>query len=92
MLDFLVRVMLVSFWIALIGFGLGLFLMRFVIVLKDKLPIKTALFVIFTPCSIGYYVNYKEKSLFKNVYEVLVIIEFVLMLIGSVMIIYTRYM
>ncbi|XMB72173.1 hypothetical protein RJI07_08705 [Mycoplasmatota bacterium WC30] len=92
MLDFLVKFMLFAFWISFIGLGTLLFLMRLSIVCKDKLSLKTALFVILTPCSIGYYINYKEKSLFKNIYEILVIIEFVLMLIGSVMIIYVRYM
>ncbi len=91
MLNILVGVMLYSFWIALFLGTAGLFLLRLFVVLKAKLKRTTSLIVLFLPCSIGYYLVFKEKSSFKKLYEVLMIIAFVLMLIGGVMIYYTRF-
>ncbi len=91
MLNILVAVMLYSFWIALILGTAGLFLLRLFAVLKTKQKLTTSLIVLFLPCSIGYYLVFKEKNRFKKLYEVLVVIAFILMLIGGVMIYYTHF-
>lgn len=92
MLNILVGLMLTSFWFSFIGLGSALFLLRLYRIVKDQKSLKQSLFVLLTPCSIGYYLTYQEKSKFKNIYEILVILEFFFMLIGSVMIFYAHYL
>ncbi len=92
MLNILVGIMLSSFWFSLIGLGSTLFLLRLYRVLKDKQTLKQSLFILLIPCSIGYYLTYQEKSRFKFWYEVIVIMAFFFMLIGTVMVIYAHYM
>jgi hypothetical protein len=69
-----------------------LFLLRLVEVLTHRLALKKALFVLFTPCSIGYYLTFPEKTTFRRLYYYLVILTFFLMLIGSIFVIYTHFL
>lgn len=92
MLEFLVGLMVTSFWVSLIGLSSVLFLMRLMILVRDKPNLKQCIFVLFTPCSVGYFLSYKEQTVSKTFYEIMVIIQFFLMLIGSAMIFYARYL
>lgn len=87
-----VSIMLAAFWISLIGGTTLLFLLRLVEVLTHRLALKKALFVLFTPCSIGYYLTFPEKTTFRRLYYFLVILTFFLMLIGSIFVIYTHFL
>lgn len=91
MLRFLLGVTIVCFWIVLIGGTTLLFSLRLYIGIKNKLNVNKLLFVILVPCSIGYYLTYPEKSTFKKIYQSLVILFFVLMLLGSVSVIYSHF-
>lgn len=91
MLNLLVAISIWSFWIAFIGFGIVLLLMRTGRAIYDKRTLKDSLFIIFLPCSVGLYIKYREESVFKLIYKIMVVIQFVFMLLGSVMIFYTHF-
>ena len=91
MLDLIVAVSLWSFWIGFIGFSILLLFMRIGKTILDKPTLKDSIFIIFLPCSIGFYIRYKEKSVFKGYYQIMVIAQFVLMLLGSIMIFYIHF-
>jgi hypothetical protein len=91
MFNFVVALMLYCFWIALIGGTISLFLMRLIVALKSKLVGKQLLFVLFTPCSFGYFVTFKESSTFKKIYELLSAFFFLCILIGGVMVYYVHF-
>lgn len=92
MLEFLVGLMIISFWVSLIAISVILFLMRLIILLRDKPSIRKCLYVLLTPCSIGYYCTYQDKSTFKTLYEIMVVIQFFLMLLGTVMVFYNHFL
>ncbi len=92
MLDLFVGVMIYSLWIAIIGGTAVLFSLRLWMVIKTKLKLKESLCVLLIPCSIGYYLKFPEKSKFKSIYQILVIVFFILMLIGFLFVLYTRYL
>jgi hypothetical protein len=91
MLNLLVAISLWAFWIAFFGFSIALLFLRTAKAILDKRTLKDSLFIIFLPCSIGLYINYREKSVFKHYYEIMVIIQFALMLLGSVMVFYIHF-
>jgi len=91
MLNLLVAISLWSFWIGFIGFGLLLFCLRVIKVTKDKKSLIDSLSIVFLPCSIGFYLRYKVNSTFKRNYHILIIIQFILMLLGSIMIFYIHF-
>ncbi|MBE0700621.1 MAG: hypothetical protein IH571_02935, partial [Acholeplasmataceae bacterium] len=82
MLDFLVASMQISFWISLLGGTSVLFLMRLYASLKGRISLKKLLFVLFTPFSIGFYLTFGDDSIWKRLYEGLVVVCFLLTLIG----------
>jgi len=92
MLDLFVSIMIYCLWIAIIGGTLSLFALRLFVVIQAKLDLKQSLLVLFIPCSIGYYRQFPEKSKFKAFYQLLVIVNLLLMLIGFLFVIYTRYL
>lgn len=61
-----------------------LLILRIVLVIKDKRPLKEALLIVLLPGGTGYYHFYKIASPFKIWYQRLVIVMGVLTLIGSV--------
>ncbi|MCK4552439.1 MAG: hypothetical protein KAU02_05915 [Tenericutes bacterium] len=91
MLNLIVAVSLWAFWISFVGLSIILLFMRTGKAIYDKQTLKDSLFIIFLPCSIGLYIKYKEKSVFKLYYQILVIIQFVLMLLGSIMVFYIHF-
>lgn len=91
MLSIAVAVMLAAFWIAFFGVFVGLFLMRLWVVVRSDLTMKKRLFVLFTPCSIGYFLTFSDESSFKKVYEILSFFFFFMILIGSIMIYYVHF-
>ncbi len=92
MFDYLVvLISVISFFIALFIVPV-LFIIRLYLVVRDGLETKKALFVLLMPLSYGYFQTYNEKTINRKIYISLIIIQFVLMLIGLVLIIYTRYM
>lgn len=91
MLNLLVAISLWAFWIGFILLSTVLFSMRIGKAISDKQALKESLFIIFLPCSIGLYIKYKDKSMFMRIYHIMVIIQFALMLLGSVMIFYIHY-
>jgi hypothetical protein len=91
MLNLLVAISLWAFWISFIGFSLILVVMRFVKAILDKQTLKDSLLLVFVPCSIGFFSLYKEKSAFKQIYQIMVIVQFVLMILGSVMVFYIHF-
>jgi len=91
MFSFVVALMLAAFWISLIGGTTLLFLLRLVEVFTHRLALKPALYVLFMPCSFGYYQVLPGTSILKKVYQIVVVLTFVLMLIGSIFVIYTHF-
>jgi len=92
MLEFLVAFMIYSFWIGLIGGEVFLLSFRIYFALRHKLPWKMALFVVLVPCSIGYFHIRKQQSDIQRWYDVAVILQFLLLLIGGVLVYYAHYM
>lgn len=92
MFDYLiVLISVISFWIALAMVVL-LLIFRIYISLKEKVDTKQMLYITLMPFSIGYFLKYRGKSRLRTIYQILVIVQFVLMLIGLILILYTRYM
>jgi hypothetical protein len=88
MFDIFIFISVISFWTAVIGGALTLFGLRIYIAVRAKLELKTMLFVIGIPCSIGYYLTFTEQSPMKTLYQRLVIFFFVLTVIGSLLPLY----
>ncbi|MBU1141473.1 MAG: hypothetical protein KKG64_03015 [Firmicutes bacterium] len=88
MLSTLINICLYAFWISLIGGTLTLFGFRLYFVFRNHLDIKKALFVLLTPCSIGFYQTIKEHNPFTGIYRILVVLFFISTLLGSVLILY----
>jgi len=91
MLEFLVALMLYAFWIALILGTAGLFVLRLIYVLSRKPALGTALFVLFVPLSIGYFLKNPRPSRFRTLYLATVSLAVFLMAIGAVMIYYAHF-
>ena len=91
MLDFLVGLSIYSLYIAIIGSLLCLPLFRLIIVLIKKTPTKEALYIVLIPLSIGYYQNHDETHITHKLYVILQISLFVLSLLGSFFLFYTRF-
>ncbi|MBU1142354.1 MAG: hypothetical protein KKH92_01775 [Firmicutes bacterium] len=88
MFDILIYIFINSFWISLIGGTITLFTLRLIAVLSNKLEKNKALFVLFTPCSIGYLLTFEKESKFKTWYRISMILFFIITLIGSIFILY----
>ncbi|MBU1145149.1 MAG: hypothetical protein KJ971_04755 [Firmicutes bacterium] len=91
MLSFLVGFMIDSFWISLIGGTSFLFLLRLVVAVNSKVTIKQFLFVLFMPCSLGFYLTFPDSSRFKLIYQLIFVVFFLFTLIGSVFVFYTHF-
>ncbi len=91
MLEFLVAFMLYSFWISIFLNFVVLFGLRIMYVFRNNLDTNAILKVLFLPFSFGYLSHNKTKSVFSRLYTFIIIITFLLMLIGGVMVFYTRF-
>lgn len=88
MFDLLVFVMINALWVALILLVILLGFRTFYAI-KNQLPKRKLLLMIFLPFSIGFYQHVTHKKLLK-VYETIVIIQFILMFLASIFILYLR--
>ncbi|HPJ23894.1 MAG TPA: hypothetical protein PK113_03180 [Bacillota bacterium] len=91
MLNFLVGVMLYSFWISLILNFIVLFGLRLIYVIKEGKQTQDALMILFLPFSFGYLKDVKAKSFFHTIYQIILIFVFLTIAIGGVMIFYTHF-
>lgn len=82
---------IIAIWIALLMIAV-LFVMRLYVIINDKTDLKSSLFILLLPFSLGYFSRYQENSRFKKIYELLIIVQFAFLLLGMIMIIYTRYL
>jgi hypothetical protein len=92
MLNTVVYLLQLSIWVAFIGGVFGLFIMRLFECYLAKLDLKHSLKVLFIPFSVGYYLQFRNKTRFKKVYEFLVVTFSLFSMIGFLFIIYTRYL
>ncbi len=88
MFSLMIMVFVYAFWLSFIGGTLTLFGMRLYFVLRSKFEINKALLVLFTPCSIGFYLTNKDTNAFTKIYRALVIFFFVVTFIGSIFVLY----
>ncbi|TVP85749.1 MAG: hypothetical protein EA375_03220 [Acholeplasmataceae bacterium] len=89
MFELMVGIIVISFWLGFIGGPLALFALRTYRVIQDRLVLKKAVFVLLVPCSIGYFLTYRdEQSRFTRLYAVVMTVAFVLIVIGGLLSIY----
>jgi hypothetical protein len=88
MFDFMIYIFINSFYISLIGGTSSLFLFRLYFVYKNKIQKNQALFVLFTPCSIGFFHTFTEEFKLKKWYRLLMVISFIFTFLGSLFILY----
>ena len=88
MFELMISIFVHAFWISLIGGTVTLLIFRLFFVLKYKLDYQKALFVLFVPCSIGFYLTIDEKSKLTWLYRFLVVLFFISTFIGSIFILY----
>lgn len=88
MFSLMIMIFVYAFWLSFIGGTLTLFGMRLYFVIKSKFEINKALLVLFTPCSIGFFLTNKESNRFTNLYQAFVIFFFVVTFIGSIFVLY----
>lgn len=91
MLNFVVALMLYSFWFALAINFVILFGLRIAKVVIHHYPLKKALMVVLLPLSIGYFIGYQEKDSLDKWYRLSISLMTFFILIGSIMIYYTRF-
>jgi hypothetical protein len=88
MFDFLVYLMINSFWLAAI-LAVVLFTCRVYISITFKEKKGKLGLIIGLPCSIGVYLYAKDHPWIK-IYELLVILQFILIFLASIFILYLR--
>ncbi len=88
MFSLMIMIFVYAFWLSLIGGSLILFSMRLFFVLKKKFEINKALLVLFTPCSIGFFLTNKDQNGFTKIYRALVIFFFLVTFIASIFVLY----
>lgn len=91
MLDFLVALMQGALWVALILNFIVLFGMRAFYAFKNQLKSKELVAVLFLPFSYGYLHSQKDKTTFHFIYQVILVLTFLSILIGSIMVFYTHF-
>lgn len=90
MLEFLVGLMLSAFWASFVLTLVVLPVLRISIIMMEHMHWTKALGVVLFPASFGFFLVPGHDRL-KKVYRFLVLIAAILMVIGAVMIYYTRY-
>lgn len=91
MLNFVVALMLYSFWFAVALNFIVLFGLRLAKAIIHHYPLKKALKMILLPFSIGYFLDLEEKDYLDKWYMISISFMTFFILIGSVMIYYTRF-
>lgn len=88
MLDFMIYVMIQSFWIAM-GLLIVMFFIRITIAVSQKQTLKKKLLIVFMPFSYGVY-RYAPSYPYLRRYEHILILQFIFMFIASIFILYIR--
>ncbi len=91
MTDILIGAMIIALWVSLIGGTAALFLLRAWAAWQAKTNFKTTLFVLFTPCSIGYFLTFPTETRFRKSYRLLVSFFFIVTLFAGLWVIYTHF-
>ncbi len=91
MTDILVGAMILALWISLIGGTAILFLLRAFAAWRGKTDLKTTLFILFMPCSIGYFLTFPAESGFRRWYRLAVSFFFLVTLYAAIWVIYTHF-
>lgn len=88
MFSLLIMIFVYAFFISLIIGTLTLLAFRIYFSYQNQLHWKKALFVMFVPCSIGFYLTIKEKTKLTTLYRYLVVFFFVVTFIASIFVLY----
>ncbi|MFH0992878.1 MAG: hypothetical protein V1761_00855 [bacterium] len=91
MTDILIGTMIIALWVSLLGGTTTLFLLRAWAAWRAKIDLKTTLFVLLTPCSIGYFLIFPAETSFRKGYRILMSFFFVLTLFAGLWVIYTHF-
>lgn len=91
MIDLLLWVTMTSYWAALVLGTVGLFAIRLAAAIQARLPMKRMLFVVLTPLSVGYYLVFPNERPLRKLHRIVSGTVFLLILLASVWILYTRY-
>jgi hypothetical protein len=91
MINILLFVTMTAYWAALFVGSIGLIAIRTLAARQAKLTLKQTLFVILTPLSIGYYLTFPKNRPLRTLHRITVALVFVLTLLASVWVFYTRY-
>lgn len=89
MIDFLVKLMILSVLSGIFVMPFVLLVSRFVFSLVKKLTIKEVLLITLIPFSLGFELYFPTNSKLKKIYHILLIITFALLVFGSLFQIYT---
>ncbi len=88
MFSTLIMIFVYAFYISFIVGTLTLLAFRVYFSYQIHLDWKNALFVLFTPCSIGFYLTIKERNKLTTLYRNLVVFFFVVTFIASILVLY----
>ena len=88
MFSLLIMIFVYAFYFSLIVGTLTLFIFRAYFSYQNNLDWKKALFVMLTPCSIGFYLTIHDKNKLTSLYRALVIVFFVTTFVASIFVLY----
>lgn len=89
MIDFLVKLMILSVLTGIFVMPIVLLISRLVFSLVKKLSLKELLLITLIPFSLGFELYFPPNSKLKKIYHILLIITFTLLVFGSLFQIYT---
>ncbi len=87
----IVWVSVYALWLA-IALSAVLFFLRLYYSVDTKLEWKQTLLVVLIPLSIGYFEAFPQKTKRKTLYQSLIMVQFVMVLLGFIVVFYARYM
>ena len=92
MTDLFLGVLVYSLWIGFIGGFIVLWILRILVLLHAKVSRKEFLIGMFIPGSIGLYSLHLPKTRWTVYYDLVVVIQFGLIVLGSLLVVYTHFM
>ena len=66
-----------------------LLIMRIIMIIKDNKGLKSSLMTVLIPFSIGLFIVYKDESIMKKIYRIMLLVIMIITLIGMI---YTFYL
>jgi hypothetical protein len=90
--DLILGVLIYSLWIGFVGGFIVVWILRFLVLFQAKVSRKEFLIGMFIPGSIGLYALHLPKTRLSSYYNVAVVIQFVLIVLGSLWVVYTHFM